>query len=121
VSNVHHIVDEKNLIDLRWKYIPKTVRKVTEKLPPFPIEIYSGKYWCDGYGDQIQFSVPSNASDSEEGNPCKKVQEAYEKIDASTGVTYEWQLQASWPRIWSSHFRLISLGDNRCEHLLAIN
>jgi len=91
----------------RWKFTPKPFRTVASYQPPIGLDAYSGTYENEGYG-KIQFCLPSNNPDT--GTACGKVQAAYNKVDASCNVSYTWQLQASWSRMWTSHSRLISLG-----------
>jgi len=95
--------------DTKWKFIPKTFRSFTEKQPSFLMAAYAGTYRNEGYGE-ITLCLPSDAPDG--SSNCGKVQEAYNKVDATTRIAYRWQLQSSWKRIWCSHLRLISLGDH---------
>jgi len=93
----------------RWKYTPGSLRKVVEQPPPLSMKAYLGTYRNEGYGE-VTFHLPLCVTDP--SSTSAEVSAAYEKIDSATGIAYTWQLQASWARIWASHFRLISLGDN---------
>jgi len=90
----------------RWKMVPRSPPKINETEPLLHLSAYAGTYSNEGYGEII-LTFPSASDD--EASPVAD----FAKVDASYNVAYKWQLQALWPRIWSSHLRLVSIGDNK--------
>ena len=94
----------------RWEYEPRSFFEIDEKEPLLNLSEYAGTYRAEGYGD-ITLHLP-----------CERDEEAlhpganFATVDAKYGITYKLQLQALWPRLWSSHLRLVSIGDNRCMY-----
>lgn len=87
--------------------IPRSPPKINETEPLLHLSAYAGTYSNEGYGEII-LTFPSESDDG--ASPVAD----FAKVDASYNVAYKWQLQALWPRIWSSHLRLVSIGDNKC-------
>lgn len=85
----------------------RSAPKIYETEPLLHLSAYAGTYSNEGYGEII-LTFPSASIDG--ANPVAD----FAKVDASYNAAYKWQLQALWPRIWSSHLRLLSIGDNKC-------
>jgi hypothetical protein len=74
--------------------------------PPPELHVYSGEYSNPGYGS-FTLCDPRDASDY-----CTQVLADFAAVDNATSrpeITSPSTLYAAWPRIWSSHVRLVHL------------
>src|ERR1700730_2561856 len=103
------------LIIDRWKFHQHSLSAVDEREPPLDLKEYAGTYRDPGFGE-ITLTLPS------QNNPKNSSLAAdFAKVDATYGIIYKLQLQASWSRLWARHVRLVSIGENRCTCLPIIS
>lgn len=74
------------------------------QLPTVPLEVFAGTYSDTGYGSFTLCTSAANASDA-----CAVVLSDFAAVypDLSLNALY-----ASWPRLWTSHIRLLHSGGN---------
>jgi len=80
-----------------------------------PLPSYEGTYGNVGYGGSFTLCAPNSTS-----HYCHSVLSAFEAVDSARSLPLPPdnsipQLKAAWPRIWSSHLRLVHTQDNKFD------
>ncbi|KAH9889349.1 beta-lactamase/transpeptidase-like protein [Cubamyces lactineus] len=74
---------------------------------PLDLDAYTGHYTNVGYGD-ITLCSPNSTS-----SYCAHVLADFAAVDAASGEQHpETRLLAAWPRLWSTHIRMLHIGGN---------
>lgn len=75
---------------------------VTTRMPPIALDDYAGTYHNPGYGAFTLCPPSSNSS------YCTQVKSDFTSICSDEKL----RLLAAWPRVWSSHLRMVHFDDN---------
>ncbi|KAJ3478968.1 hypothetical protein NLI96_g9388 [Meripilus lineatus] len=103
ISPVPNFVE--HLADFKTSVRPSQ-QVLTAMLPDLPIEAYAGTYTDPGYGS-LTICTSSLTSDY-----CKSTLSNFITVFPDSPSSAEPVLYATWPKIWSSHFRAVPRGKN---------